>query len=50
MAISATVDSESMALNATVEPMLMRANAIEKAHVKKTEFTGTCHEGWTCFF
>lgn len=41
----ATVDSDSMALNATVDPILMRANAIEKAQVKKTELTGTCHDG-----
>lgn len=47
MAINAVVDKESMALNATVEPMLMRDIAIEKRQVTMIELTGICSRGLT---
>lgn len=47
VAMRATVDSEIMALNATVEPMLIKDKTVEKRQVNISELTGTCHFGWT---
>jgi hypothetical protein len=47
VAIRATVERESMALKATVLPMLMRERTIVKIQVKITELTGMRKRGWT---
>jgi hypothetical protein len=47
VAIRATVERESMALKATVLPMLMRERTIVKMQVKIMELTGMRKRGWT---
>lgn len=46
VAMRAVVQSDMRALNATVEPMIMRDIAIEKKHVKMIALTGMCRVGW----
>jgi hypothetical protein len=45
VAMRATVDRDNKALNATVDPMLMRDITNEKRHVKTIELTGICSVG-----
>lgn len=47
VAMSAVELNDSMALNAVVEPRLIRLIAVVKRQVKITELTGICHLGCT---
>ena len=42
--MSAVVESDNMALKATLEPMLIRDKTIVYRHVNITEFTGAWNE------